>query len=214
MPALGRGGAETAVATSDPGLILLTGAAVVLAAIVAARVTQGIGLPGLLPPAGTGERDSNPQPLHSKWITAELRLARLPAVPGRPQREHRRDAGRSRTGQRQFCGLPPAPARSVPCALPGGLEPPISSSGNWRPIRWTMEAGGRGEIRTPTTEAAALRAACLTHEQPALGVNARNRAGAARVTTSHADLYTTLTVASEGIEPPSRGCEPRALPLS
>src|SRR5215472_8795242 len=54
MSALGRGGAETAVATSDLGLILLTGAAVVLAAIVAARVTQGIGLPGLLVFLGLG----------------------------------------------------------------------------------------------------------------------------------------------------------------
>ena len=40
--------------TSDLGLILLTGAAVVLAAIVAARVTHGIGLPGLLVFLGLG----------------------------------------------------------------------------------------------------------------------------------------------------------------
>ena len=86
-----------------------------------------------------------------------------------------RDTGRSRTGQRQFCGLPPAPARSVPCALPGGFEPPIPppesgvvSAGPWK-------HGGRGEIRTPTAEAAALRAACLTGEQPAPGVPYRNR---------------------------------------
>ena len=40
--------------TSDPGLILLTGALVVLAAIVAARITHGIGLPGLLVFLGLG----------------------------------------------------------------------------------------------------------------------------------------------------------------
>ena len=40
--------------TSDLGLILLVGAAVVLAAIVAARVAHGIGLPGLLVFLGLG----------------------------------------------------------------------------------------------------------------------------------------------------------------
>ncbi len=40
--------------TSDLGFILLTGASVVLAAIVAARVAQGIGLPGLLLFLGLG----------------------------------------------------------------------------------------------------------------------------------------------------------------
>ena len=40
--------------TSALGLILLTGAAVVLAAIVAARVAHGIGLPGLLLFLGLG----------------------------------------------------------------------------------------------------------------------------------------------------------------
>jgi putative autotransporter adhesin-like protein len=50
----GAGDAETAVTTSDLGLILLTGAAVVLAAIVAARITHGIGLPGLLVFLGLG----------------------------------------------------------------------------------------------------------------------------------------------------------------
>ena len=40
--------------TSDLGLILLTGAVVVLAAVVAARVTHGIGLPGLLVFLGLG----------------------------------------------------------------------------------------------------------------------------------------------------------------
>jgi cell volume regulation protein A len=43
-----------AVTTSDLGLILLTGAAVVLAAVVAARVAHGIGLPGLLVFLGLG----------------------------------------------------------------------------------------------------------------------------------------------------------------
>jgi cell volume regulation protein A len=42
------------VTTSDLGLILLIGAAVVLAAIVAARVAHGIGLPGLLVFLGLG----------------------------------------------------------------------------------------------------------------------------------------------------------------
>jgi potassium/hydrogen antiporter len=42
------------VTTSDLGLILLLGAAVVLAAIVAARVAHGIGLPGLLVFLGLG----------------------------------------------------------------------------------------------------------------------------------------------------------------
>jgi NhaP-type Na+/H+ and K+/H+ antiporter len=51
---LGAGDAETAVTTSALGLILLTGAAVVLAAIVAARVAHGIGLPGLLVFLGLG----------------------------------------------------------------------------------------------------------------------------------------------------------------
>jgi hypothetical protein len=46
--ALGADDAETAVTTSELGLVLLVGAAVVLAAIVAARVAHGIGLPGLL----------------------------------------------------------------------------------------------------------------------------------------------------------------------
>ena len=44
--ALGADDAETAVTTSELGLVLLVGAAVVLAAIVAARVAHGIGLPG------------------------------------------------------------------------------------------------------------------------------------------------------------------------
>src|SRR5262249_26069516 len=48
------GDTETAVTTSALGLILLTGAAVVLAAIVAARVAHGIGLPGLLLFLGLG----------------------------------------------------------------------------------------------------------------------------------------------------------------
>jgi potassium/hydrogen antiporter len=50
---LGRG-AQTAVTTSNLGLILLTGALVVLAAIVAARVAHSIGLPGLLVFLGLG----------------------------------------------------------------------------------------------------------------------------------------------------------------
>ncbi len=40
--------------TSDLGLVLLTGAAVVLAAVVAARLVHGIGLPGLLVFPGLG----------------------------------------------------------------------------------------------------------------------------------------------------------------
>jgi len=48
------GHAETAVKTGDLGLILLTGAVVVLAAIVAARLAHGIGLPGLLVFLGLG----------------------------------------------------------------------------------------------------------------------------------------------------------------
>ena len=40
---------------SHLGLILLTGAAVVLAAVVAARAAHGIGLPGLLVFLGLGE---------------------------------------------------------------------------------------------------------------------------------------------------------------
>src|SRR5262247_1400246 len=52
--AVGPGDAETAVTTSALGLMLLTGAAVVLAAIVAARVAHGIGLPGLLLFLGLG----------------------------------------------------------------------------------------------------------------------------------------------------------------
>ena len=39
---------------SELGLVLLVGAAVVLAAIVAARVAHGTGLPGLLRSASTG----------------------------------------------------------------------------------------------------------------------------------------------------------------
>lgn len=46
--------ADTAVTTSELGLVLLAGAAVVLAAIVAARVAHGIGLPGLLLFLGLG----------------------------------------------------------------------------------------------------------------------------------------------------------------
>src|ERR1700733_109643 len=42
------------VTTNDLGFILLTGAAVVLAAIVAARMAHGIGLPGLLVFLGLG----------------------------------------------------------------------------------------------------------------------------------------------------------------
>ena len=52
--AQGAVNAETAVTTSHLGLILLVGAAVVLAAIVAARVAHGIGLPGLLVFLGLG----------------------------------------------------------------------------------------------------------------------------------------------------------------
>jgi potassium/hydrogen antiporter len=52
--ALGADDAETAVTTSELGLVLLVGAAVVLAAIVAARVAHGIGLPGLLLFLGLG----------------------------------------------------------------------------------------------------------------------------------------------------------------
>jgi cell volume regulation protein A len=51
---LGAGDAEAAVTTSDLGLILLTGAAVVLAAIMAVRLAHGIGLPGLLVFLGLG----------------------------------------------------------------------------------------------------------------------------------------------------------------
>ena len=40
--------------TSDLGLVLLTGAVVVLAAIVAVRLAHGIGLPGLLVFLGLG----------------------------------------------------------------------------------------------------------------------------------------------------------------
>src|SRR5499427_2492289 len=53
-PAPGAKDTETAVTTSALGLILLIGAAVVLAAIVAARVAHGIGLPGLLLFLGLG----------------------------------------------------------------------------------------------------------------------------------------------------------------
>jgi NhaP-type Na+/H+ and K+/H+ antiporter len=42
------------VTTIDLGLVLLVGAVVVLAAIVAARVAHGIGLPGLLLFLGLG----------------------------------------------------------------------------------------------------------------------------------------------------------------
>ena len=42
------------VTTNDLGFILLTGAVVVLAAIVAARMAHGIGLPGLLVFLGLG----------------------------------------------------------------------------------------------------------------------------------------------------------------
>jgi hypothetical protein len=42
----GADDADTAVTTSELGLVLLIGAAVVLAAIVAARVAHGIGLRG------------------------------------------------------------------------------------------------------------------------------------------------------------------------
>src|SRR5262249_41808765 len=52
--AVGPGDAETAVTTSALGLILLTGAAVVLAAIVAARVAHGLGLPGMVVVLGLG----------------------------------------------------------------------------------------------------------------------------------------------------------------
>ena len=52
--ALGADDAETAVTTGELGLVLLAGAAVVLAAIVAARVAHGIGLPGLLLFLGLG----------------------------------------------------------------------------------------------------------------------------------------------------------------
>jgi NhaP-type Na+/H+ and K+/H+ antiporter len=51
---LGADDADTAVTTSELGLVLLVGAAVVLAAIVAARVAHGIGLPGLLLFLGLG----------------------------------------------------------------------------------------------------------------------------------------------------------------
>jgi hypothetical protein len=50
----GWGDAETAVKASNLGLILLIGAAVVLAAIVAARVAHGVGLPALLVFLGLG----------------------------------------------------------------------------------------------------------------------------------------------------------------
>src|SRR5205814_1476661 len=56
-PGPGTEDTETAVTTSALGLILLTGAAVVLAAIVAARVAHGIGLPGLLVPRWSGMRE-------------------------------------------------------------------------------------------------------------------------------------------------------------
>src|SRR5215472_14573396 len=46
--------AETAVRTGDLGLVLLIGAAVVIAAIVAARVAHGVGLPALLLFLGLG----------------------------------------------------------------------------------------------------------------------------------------------------------------
>jgi len=50
----GADDAKTAMTTSELGLVLLVGAAVVLAAIVAARVAHGIGLPGLLVFLGLG----------------------------------------------------------------------------------------------------------------------------------------------------------------
>src|SRR5262249_59350924 len=48
------GHAETVVTSGDPALILLVGAAVVIAAIVAARLAHQIGLPGLLLFLGLG----------------------------------------------------------------------------------------------------------------------------------------------------------------
>lgn len=51
---MGGRDAETAVKTGDLGLVLLIGAAVVIAAIVAARVAHGVGLPGLLLFLGLG----------------------------------------------------------------------------------------------------------------------------------------------------------------
>jgi cell volume regulation protein A len=48
------GHAETVVRSGDPALILLVGAAVVIAAIVAARLAHQIGLPGLLLFLGLG----------------------------------------------------------------------------------------------------------------------------------------------------------------
>jgi potassium/hydrogen antiporter len=50
----GRADAETAVTVSSLGLVVLVGAGVVLAAIVAARLAHGIGLPGLLLFLGLG----------------------------------------------------------------------------------------------------------------------------------------------------------------
>ena len=51
---MGAGHGESALNAGDPGLILLAGSVVVLVAIVAARITHRIGLPGLLVFLGLG----------------------------------------------------------------------------------------------------------------------------------------------------------------
>ena len=90
--------------TSSLGLILLAGAAVVLAAIVSARVAYGIGLPGLLVflglglalgEAGIGVRFDN------AGLAEMLGAQRAGADPGRGRADHqlgarpRRGSGRA-----------------------------------------------------------------------------------------------------------------------
>ena len=68
--------AETAVTTSDLGLILLVGAGVVLAAVVAARVAHGIGLPGLLGFLGLGAFPPEPKPAQIHKVMPNDRFIR------------------------------------------------------------------------------------------------------------------------------------------
>jgi hypothetical protein len=99
-------------------------------------------------------------------------------------------------------------------ALPPGVEPSKPSFGGTQQIRYRKH-GARGEIRTPTAEAATLQAACLASEQPALGVADESRT---RIFRAHNPALWAIELQPPSIRkdsnPRTAACRAAALPLS
>jgi hypothetical protein len=98
----------------------------------------------------TGTASTRPAPWQHDEPTAEHhggttgnRIRLLTAL--QAASHHQRDSCHARAQDDSNVRLllrrkPCCPLHYEPRALPAGLEPAISSSGNWRPIHWTMEA--------------------------------------------------------------------------